>query len=198
MVSGERVIAISNFISKYIFENYPDVNKKNIVTIPRGVSEREFSYGHKPLEDWLLHWQKEYPKTIGKFLITLPARLTRRKGQTDLLRIIKLLEKDERIHGLIVGGHHPGKENYLYTLKNMVKKLGLEEKISFTGHREDIKEVMSISDIVLSLSTKPEAFGRAPLEALSLGIPVIGYGHGGASEVLQTIFPRGRHPRRRH
>ena len=72
--------------------------------------------------------------------------------------------------------------------------MGLENHITFTGHRNDIREIMSISDIVLSLSTEPEAFGRTSLEALSLGIPVIAFDHGGASEVLKTIFPQGLVP----
>lgn len=51
---------------------------------------------------------------------------------------------------------------------------------------------MSVSDIVFSLSREPEAFGRTSLEALSMGVPVIAYDHGGAGEVMQVIFPAGR------
>ncbi|MBE0440429.1 MAG: glycosyltransferase, partial [Gammaproteobacteria bacterium] len=42
--------------------------------------------------------------------------------------------------------------------------------------------------------TKPESFGRAVLEALSLGVPVIGYDHGGVGEILNAIFPEGKTP----
>ena len=53
---------------------------------------------------------------------------------------------------------------------------------------------MAISDIVLSLSQKPESFGRTVTEALSLGIPVVGYDHGGVAEQLQSLYPDGRVP----
>ncbi len=43
----------------------------------------------------------------------------------------------------------------------------------------------------MSLSGEPEAFGRTSLEALGLGVPVIAYAHGGASEVLTELFPEG-------
>ena len=49
----------------------------------------------------------------------------------------------------------------------------------------------AVSDVVLSLAAKPESFGRTVLEPLSLGVPVIGYDHGGVGEILHTIFPQG-------
>jgi glycosyltransferase involved in cell wall biosynthesis len=53
---------------------------------------------------------------------------------------------------------------------------------------------MAASDIVLSLSREPEAFGRVTLEALSLGKPVIAYDHGGVSEQLAALLPEGAVP----
>ena len=52
---------------------------------------------------------------------------------------------------------------------------------------------MAASNLVLCLSKVPEAFGRTTLEALSLGIPVIGYDHG-VHEILTGVFPEGRTP----
>ena len=194
MTSGEKVIAISNFIKSYITENYPAVDINKIVTIPRGVSTKEFPFGYHASDEWQTRWQIDFPEIQGRYLITLPARLTRWKGHEDFLHLIKLFDKVNNIHGLIVGGPHPGKEHYYHELKEKVHQLGLREKISFTGHRNDMREIMSISGVVLSLSKEPEAFGRTALEALSLGVPVIGYEHGGVGEVLQSIFPAGLVP----
>ncbi|MFC6686080.1 glycosyltransferase [Marinobacter koreensis] len=47
---------------------------------------------------------------------------------------------------------------------------------------------------MLSLSTKPESFGRTVVEALGLGVPVVGYDHGGVGEVLAALYPQGRVP----
>jgi glycosyltransferase involved in cell wall biosynthesis len=44
------------------------------------------------------------------------------------------------------------------------------------------------------LSRTPEAFGRTVNEALSLGVPVAGYDHGGVGEQLARHFPAGRVP----
>ncbi len=51
---------------------------------------------------------------------------------------------------------------------------------------------MSASSIVFNLcSDPPEAFGRTVPEALCMGVPVIAWDHGGAGEVLASMFPDG-------
>ena len=76
-------------------------------------------------------------------------------------------------------------------LKDQVTSLGLDESITFVAHRKDVKQIMSISRLVYSLTKVPEAFGRISLESLSLGIPVIAYSHGGVKEQLSEILPEG-------
>lgn len=73
----------------------------------------------------------------------------------------------------------------------MVEELGIESEITFTGTRADMREIYAISTLVLSLSSQPESFGRTVLEALSLGVPVVGYDHGGVGEILHTVYPHG-------
>ena len=51
---------------------------------------------------------------------------------------------------------------------------------------------MAHAAAVVSLSTRPESFGRTVLEALSLGTPVVGYDHGGVGEILNAVYPEGR------
>ena len=45
-----------------------------------------------------------------------------------------------------------------------------------------------------TLTSQPESFGRTTLEALSLGVPVAGYDHGGVGEQLNLLFPLGKIP----
>ena len=191
MTSGERVIAVSEFIRSYIEENYPDVDRKRITVIPRGVSKSDYPYGYRPDAAWMQQWSSQHPELQGKILITLPGRLTRWKGQEDFLSIFSDLPDNIPLHGLIVGGPHPRKLRYLDELKTRARELGVEHRVTFAGHRTDLKKIMSISTIVVSLSGEPEAFGRTVLEALCLGIPVIAYAHGGAGEILERIFPDG-------
>ena len=192
MLKGERIIAVSEMIRDYILKNYPWVDPGRIRVIHRGVSPEIFPHGYRPTHEWLALWHRQFPQTVGKQVITLPARITRWKGQEDFLEIIaRLKTSTPDVHGLIVGEPHPRRRQFLEELKQKTSALGLENHITFTGHRGDLREIMAVSSIVLSLSREPEAFGRTTIEALSLGVPVIGYCHGGVGEQLSAVLPEG-------
>jgi glycosyltransferase involved in cell wall biosynthesis len=193
MTIGEQVIAVSEMIKTYITSNYPSTDPQNITVIHRGIDPKQYYYGFKPEKSWLEQWHKDFPQLTDRLVITLPARITAWKGQDDFINIIKALkEKNISVHGLIVGETHPRKQQFLASLKQRISELNLDNDITFTGHRSDLQNVLAISDIVLSLANEPEAFGRTTIEALSMGIPVIGYDHGGVAEQLTALFPEGK------
>jgi len=195
MVRGERVIAISNMIRDYILKNYPTVDPAIIRIIPRGVSPSAYPHGYQPDAEWMARWRAQFPELDGKFVITLPARLTRWKGQEHLIQVIAALKaRGLPAHGVLVGDAHPRKQYYAEELRAQVHAAGLDRDVTFTGHRSDLKEIMAVSDVVLSLSLDPEAFGRVSLEALTLGKPVAAYDHGGVAEQLAAVLPDGRVP----
>jgi glycosyltransferase involved in cell wall biosynthesis len=195
MTRGEAVIAVSSTIRDYVVQNYPHTDPSQIRVIPRGRDITEFPHGHHPDDAWLDAWYGLYPQTRGKILLTLPGRLTRLKGHEDFVNLIgEVRAAGIDAHGLIVGDEDPRRKEYAKHLRELVAHDGLAEHVTFAGHRRDIREVYSLSAIVFSLSTQPESFGRTTLEALSLGIPVIGYDHGGVGEILRDVFPSGLTP----
>ena len=192
MTRGQRVIAVSRFIYDYILTNYPGVDPGRVSVIHRGVDPRRFPCGYTPAPDWLERWRSERPQLQGKALITLPGRITRWKGHTDFIDIMSVLKlAGLNVHGLIAGGADPRRQGFLKELRRLAGGRGLGSDITFLGRRDDLREVLCVSDIVLSLANVPEAFGRTALEALSLGRPVVAYDHGGAREVLQELQPDG-------
>jgi glycosyltransferase involved in cell wall biosynthesis len=192
MTRGEQVIVVSDMIRDYVLRHYP-VQQSRLRLNYRGVDPAVFPYGYKPNENWLSAWYAQYPETYGKTLLTLPGRITRWKGQLDFIKFVdQLRHKHPAIHGLIVGEIKADKTGVQQELEQEITRRGLQKHISFTGHRRDVREVMAISSIVLSFSTQAEAFGRTTLEALSLGIPVIAYAHGGVAEQLAEILPAGQ------
>jgi glycosyltransferase involved in cell wall biosynthesis len=193
MCKGERVIAVSETVKNYIRNNYPATDMSRVELIFRGVDPAEFPYGYQASDEWLKQWQHDYPQLSGKKILTLPGRLTRLKGHNDFIDLIsKLKQAGKPIHGLIVGGEDPKRQQYAAELKQRIIEEGLSDTITLTGNRSDIREIFAISTLVLSLSTKPESFGRTVLEALKIGVPVVGYDHGGVGEILQAIFPQGK------
>jgi len=193
MTRGERVIAISNGIRDYVLQHYPRVEASRVRVIPRGVDPQYYAYGFRPPARWLAQWFEAHPQIRDRFVVTLPARLTRLKGHEDFIRITAALKREGvPVHALVVGGADPRKRPYETELHRRVNDMGLAADVSFLGHRSDLREILSVSDAVLSLSAKPEAFGRTTIEALSMGRPVAGYDHGGVGEQLAAILPGGR------
>jgi glycosyltransferase involved in cell wall biosynthesis len=192
MTRGERIIAVSNTARDYLLRNYPQADASRIVVIPRGVDPQEFPYGYRPSAEWLAAWYAQYPQLKDKFVITLPGRLTRLKGHEDFITLMARLRREGlSVHGLIVGGEDPKRRAYARALRDRVAAEGLQDTITFTGRRDDIRDVYAASNLILSLSTKPESFGRTVLEPLSMGVPIIGYDHGGVGEILEAVFPDG-------
>ncbi len=195
MVKGERVIAVSDMIVAYIRAHYPRVPAARITRIYRGVDPVLYAPDYQPDARWLAAWQAQFPELAGKWVITLPGRITRWKGQLDLLTVMQRLRAQEMpVHALIVGGAHPRKQHFLQEIEQKIQAMGLQSAVTLTGQRGDLKNIMAMSDVVLSLSTEAEAFGRVSLEALSLGKPVLGYAHGGVGEQLAAMYPAGAVP----
>ena len=196
MTQGERVIAVSDTVRDYILRAYPDTVPWRIQVIHRGVDGQAYPHGWKPDPAWQQVFFTQFPQAAGKLLITLPGRITRLKGHEDFLEIIsRLKRRGLPVHGLIVGGASSSKQRYLQKLRYRVRSMGLQTDISFTGQRDDLKNILAMSSLVLSLSTQPESFGRTTLEALRLGVPTAGYDYGGVGEILRTVYPDGLLPR---
>jgi glycosyltransferase involved in cell wall biosynthesis len=192
MTQGEQVIAVSNTVRDYILREYPDTPPWRIQVIHRGVDGQAYPHGWKPDPAWQQAFYAQFPDAAGKQILTLPGRITRLKGHEDFIELIaRLKRRGLPVHGLIVGGASASKQRYLHKLRYRVRSMGLEADISFTGQRDDLKNILAISNLVLSLSTQPESFGRTTLEALRLGVPTAGYDHGGVGEILRTIYPEG-------
>ncbi|MAH39819.1 MAG: glycosyl transferase [Puniceicoccaceae bacterium] len=192
MAKGEAVICVSDSVKNYALDNYKIDADKVLKVIHRGIDPQYFSYGYQAPAQWLEKWHKRMIKLSGKFIITLPGRFTAWKGHSDFLKILYYLKRDNiPVHALLVGEINPRKTKYYQRLKKMIIKLNLSQDVSILEHSNELREIMSISDLVVSCSTEPEAFGRVSLEALSLGVPVIAYSHGGVREQLETLFPYG-------
>lgn len=193
MTYGERVVTVSECCREYVLRNYPETDASKIVVIPHGIDSQKFPYGFQPSAEWLLSWTQQYPSLSGRFVVLLPGRLTKLKGHFDFLAVVALLrQQGVPVSGLIVGGEDPLRRRYAQSLRKEVNRRNLGSDILFTGHRSDLREIMSVSSAVVSTSTKPESFGRTVLESLSLGRPTFGYDHGGVGEILAQLYPTGR------
>lgn len=180
MTSGDKIIANSRFIAGHMRRIYGvPVNK--IRVIHRGVDLQRFSPTAVSAER-VVALANQWRLDDGYPVIMLPGRLTRWKGQTVFVEAIKELNRRD-IRCLLVGDAQ-GRDDYRNELEKLVESHDLGEIVRIVDHCDDMPAAYMLTDIVVSASTDPEAFGRIVIEAQSLGRPVIATAHGGAQETV--------------
>lgn len=101
------------------------------------------------------------------------------KNIPDIVKSFKQITRQMDATLLLVG-EGPEKE----AVEQLVHTLGLDQNVIFTGKRDDLAELLSISDLMMQLSEK-EAFGLVLLEALACGVPSVATTCGGIPEVIE-------------
>ena len=187
MVRSDLIIAGSNFIFSHIKENYSkyfDVNKR-LRVIFRGINVDYFDPTTKLENDekkLLKQWEIEKDKKI----ILLPGRLTSWKGQELFIEAINLvnIELGYEAFYIVILGSDQGRDLYKKKLTRITEQFRMNNQVRFIDHCKDMALAYKISDIIVSASTEPEAFGRVAVEAQSMEKPIIASNIGGSNETI--------------
>jgi len=187
MVRSDLIIAGSNFIFSHIKTNYSEYLgiKKKFLVIFRGINVDYFdsttkleSDEKKLLEKWGINKEKK--------IILMPGRLTPWKGQELFIEAINLVKIElgyEAFHVVVLGSDQ-GRDLYKKKLIRLSEQYRLNNQIKFINHSDDMALAYKISDIVVSASIEPEAFGRIAVEAQSMEKLIIASNIGGSNETI--------------
>lgn len=181
MAKGVRVIAISAFIAGHLKQIYGAQGDK-IRVIHRGVDLDSFDQA-KVSAERVVKLSNDWRLEDGCPVIMLPGRLTRWKGQTVFIEAIAQLGRKD-IRCVLVGSDQ-GRTGYRKELERLITQHDLSSVVRIVDHCNDMPTAYMLSDIVVSASTDPEAFGRVVVEAQSLGRLVVAPNHGGACETIE-------------
>jgi len=187
MVRSDLIIAGSNFIFSHIKENYHEFLefKKKFLVIFRGINVDYFDPSSKLESDekkLLQKWEINKEKKI----ILMPGRLTSWKGQELLIEAINQVKIElgyEAFHVVILGSDQ-GRNLYKKKLIRLTEQYRLTNQIKFIDYCKDMALAYKISDIVVSASIEPEAFGRVAVEAQSMEKVIIASDIGGSNETI--------------
>jgi glycosyltransferase involved in cell wall biosynthesis len=133
--------------------------------------------------------KKELGIEDGFQVIGTVGRINFTKGHKVLLEAAeKVLQNHPQTVFLIVGGADErfGHHQVLEELKNFVKRLNIEKNVMFPGFRKDVWETISLLDIFVLPSIKPEGLGLSLVQAMALGKPVIATAQGGPLEIIEN------------
>ena len=187
MVRSNLVIAGSNFIFSHINLNYSKYlnKKKRFLVIFRGINVDYFDSSttlEKEENKLLLHWGL----SINRKIILMPGRLTLWKGQEVFIEAINLINKElgyQSFYAVILGSDQ-GRDIYSKKIKRLAEQHRLTGQLKFIEHSKNMPLAYKISDLVISASTEPEAFGRVSVEAQSMQKVIIASNIGGSNETI--------------
>lgn len=162
---ADEVHAISSYLAQFA-HNMGFV--KEVHVIPNGVDEA-FISGE-------VYWPRHTNK--DPILITT-SRLVKKNAVDDIVRALVLLPEHIQFH--IVGG---GKEKA--SIENLIEKYNLSQRVKFFGNvpYEDLPRYLKEADVYIRPS-RSEGLGSAFLEAMGVGLPIIGTHVGGIVDFLQ-------------
>jgi L-malate glycosyltransferase len=128
----------------------------------------------------------------GDFALAVVAQLTPWKGQDDAVRVVAALAERGLPARLVLGGSAKfvaagtrfDNRAFEQVLLDLVRTLGVEDRVIFAGEREDVPELLGAVDVLLVPSWR-EAFGRIAAEAMAMGVPVVATDVGGPAEIVR-------------
>ena len=172
---AKHIIANSQMVKNDIVSTYK-INPKKISVIHNGIEIKKFNY------------QKSFDKLSNEFSIKKDQKILlyvgsgfKRKGVKEFLQIIS------KLRNLDIKAFVIGKEKDIEYYQELSLKLKIDDRVIFTGPREDVDDFYTISDIFL-LPTHYEPFSNVVLEAMGFENAVFTTKQNGASEVLDSSF----------
>ena len=188
MVRSKLIIGGSNFIFNHINENYQkylNLKKQKLMVIFRGINLEFFNTkntSEKKVDALISSWKIDKKN----FIILLPGRLTKWKGQEILIEALSLLTEEynnENFHAVILGSNQ-GRDIYSKKLQLLVERYRLGKKITFVENCKEMPLAYELSNLIISSSIEPEAFGRVAVEAQAMNKPIVASDIGGSRETV--------------
>ncbi|WP_417715169.1 glycosyltransferase family 4 protein [Rhodocista pekingensis] len=180
MARGDRVIAVSGFVAGHVADCY-GVGPDRLRLIHRGVDVATLVPA-KVTQARMAVLARDWRLPDDHRVVLLPGRLTRWKGQLVLIEAMAKLGRSD-VRAVLVGGDQ-GRTDYRQELEARIRALGLDSQVTIAGHCADMAAAYMLSDVVVSASVEPEAFGRVIVEAQAMGRPVIVSDLGAVKETL--------------
>lgn len=182
MTRAAAVICPSNAVRAHIRQHYRTPAER-LHLIHRGVDMQYFDPARADAaacealrRDWRLG---------GHTVFALVGRVSALKGHDLFLRALARLQSARALAkpplALVVGAQENARTA---RLRQLARELGVEAAARFCGVRREMREVYACSDVVVSASTQPEAFGRTVAEGLGMARAAVAPAHGGALDIV--------------
>jgi glycosyltransferase involved in cell wall biosynthesis len=174
---ADRVIANSTAVRDWLLGL--GMNENQVITIPNGIVVP--AQPKQTRDGWIRH---EFKIPTEAPLIAVVARLNQHKGLEYFLQAAaRIRTQFPEARFLVVGGSYYDPQ-YPKTLARLTTDLGLNERVIFTGERNDIPRILPEIDISV-LPSINEGLSNSLLEAMTAALPIVATRVGGNPEVVE-------------
>lgn|SRR5699024_5486178 len=176
---ADKCVAVSKAVKKHLIDS-KFVDEDKVEVIYNGVDTERFNPN---VENKYLYKEWNIPDEAIK--VGMIGRVNAWKGQNDFLDAAEgLLKKYSNLYIFIVGSAFAGEEWRVDELKKKIADSQNKDRIIFSEFRTDTPEIHSFFDVLVLPSTNPDPLPTVVLEAMGCGTPIVGYNHGGVTEMV--------------
>ncbi len=117
--------------------------------------------------------------------VGMVGRLAPWKGQHVFIEAFARARPSGPDRAVVIGSAMFGEDDYEQTLRELVAKLGLEDRVELAGFRSDVEAELADLDVLVHASVSPEPFGQVVVEGLAAGLAVVASDAGGPAEIIR-------------
>jgi glycosyltransferase involved in cell wall biosynthesis len=172
---GQKVIAISEQVKEHLMNDF-GIDEEKIRVIHNGIDVEKYTTRNT---QHAIRKRKELGLNDGP-VIGIIARLSDVKGHIYLIEAMKIVLNTLPGAQLLIVGEGKMKEELI----NRVNSLGIQKNVFFITALSDTRDVLQVMDLFVMPSLK-EGLGLALMEAMALGLAVVGSDVGGIRSLIQ-------------
>lgn len=180
---ADDVVVVSKAVKNHLISSKL-IKESKVSVVYNGVDNTIYNSNHD-----INYLYDEFGLSKNNIVIGMVGRVNSWKGQEHFLQAISsILKKNSDVYGILVGGVFDNESYRMENLKNQIADLNISQQVIVEDFRNDIPAIYDLFDIFVLPSTNPDPLPTVVLEAMASGKPVIGYSHGGVTEMVENGY----------
>jgi len=175
----DKIICVSHATKKRLLEFGVDEKKCEVIynSADQLSSQQQKTQGE---------FRKEFGIGDNARVVTMIGQIAQWKGQHVFIEAVsKLADRYTHIKYVIAGDIlNQTEQLYKQHIHQMTDSLNLNDRIIFTGFRDDVQKIINDSDIIVHASVKPDPLPTVIIEAMSANKPAVATNVGGVPELV--------------